>query len=138
MKLYTKLKYFITILLATYSCLYVNLVFAISRPNKGGGGVSTMGTLAGNIQGSFSAIALLITSGAYIAGFGFAVASILKFKAHKDNPTQIPVGTPVALLFIAVALIFMPSLFNIGGHTVFGSGMTAGGVTGVTDIASTS
>ena len=27
-------------------------------------------------------------SGSYVAGFGFAVASILKFKAHKDNPTH--------------------------------------------------
>ena len=31
--------------------------------------------------------AQLLTSGSYIAGFGFAIASILKFKAHKDNPT---------------------------------------------------
>ena len=27
-------------------------------------------------------------TGSYVAGFGFAVASILKFKAHKDNPTK--------------------------------------------------
>jgi bacteriocin-like protein len=27
------------------------------------------------------------SAGAYIAGFGFAVGSVLKFKAHKDNPT---------------------------------------------------
>ncbi|MCP3679908.1 MAG: type IV secretion protein IcmD [Gammaproteobacteria bacterium] len=115
-------------LFLSLGCLYSKAVFATTQ---------NIGSLASNIQSSFGSIALLITSGSYIAGFGFAVASILKFKAHKDNPTQIPVGTPVALLFIAVALIFMPSLFNIGGQTVFGSGMTAGGVTGVTDIAGT-
>ena len=31
----------------------------------------------------------LITQRAYIAGFGFAIAAILKFKAHKDNPGNI-------------------------------------------------
>ena len=55
-------------------------------------------------------VAKLITAGSYIAGMGFGVGSIVKFKAHKDNPTQIPVGTPIALLFVAAALLFMPSV----------------------------
>ena len=29
----------------------------------------------------------LITGGAYLAGLGFAIFAVLKFKAHKDNPT---------------------------------------------------
>jgi hypothetical protein len=27
-----------------------------------------------------------------------------------DNPTQIPIGTPIALVFIAAALLFIPSV----------------------------
>lgn len=86
--------------------------------------------VATNITKTFPAVAKLIVAGAYVAGFGFAVAAILKFKAHKDNPTQVPVGTPIALLFIAVALIFMPSLFEVGGKTIFGSGMKPGSISG--------
>lgn len=65
------------------------------------------------------ALAKLISSGAYIAGMGFALSSILKFKAHKDNPTQVPISTPIVLLFVAAALLFLPSVFQTAGVTLF-------------------
>ncbi len=71
-----------------------------------------IGAIANKVTGSFEGLAKLITAGAYVAGMGFAVGAVLKFKAHKDNPTQIPVGTPIAMLFIAAALIFLPSIFK--------------------------
>ncbi|MGB6985596.1 MAG: hypothetical protein WBD74_06410 [Candidatus Aquilonibacter sp.] len=70
---------------------------------------------------SYGNIASLITSASYVAGFGFALGAILKFKAHKDNPTQIPVGTPIALVFIAAALLFLPTLLPVTGATDFAS-----------------
>lgn len=70
---------------------------------------------------NLSALAKLITAGAYVAGFGFALGAIAKFKAHKDNPTQIPIGTPIALVFIAAALLFSPAIFGTTGTTLFGS-----------------
>ena len=91
----------------------------------------SLGQIASQVTTSFGQVAQLITAGSYVAGLGFALASILKFKQHKDNPTQIPIGTPIALLFIAAALIFLPTVFGIAGQTVFGSGATYGGVTGV-------
>lgn len=89
----------------------------------------SIGSVATNIRGTFTAIARLIVAAAYVAGFGFAFASILKFKAHKDNPQQIPIGTPIALLFVGAALIFLPSVFSVTGKTIFGKG-TPGGVSG--------
>src|SRR5437660_7870290 len=65
-----------------------------------------LGTIAGNITTTFGKVAQLVTAIAYVGGMGFALGAIMKFKAHKDNPQQIPVGTPLALLFIAAALIF--------------------------------
>lgn len=93
-----------------------------------------IGTIADNVRSNFSSLAKLITAASYIAGFGFAFASILKFKAHKDNPTQIPVGTPIALLFIAAALIFLPSVFSVSGKTVFGGSGQPGSVSGSTSV----
>ncbi len=90
-----------------------------------------VGSIASNIKQTFGALAQLVTAVSYVAGMGFGIASILKFKAHKDNPTQIPIGTPIALLFVAAALLFMPTLFGVAGQTVFGSGKSAGGVSGV-------
>ena len=103
------------------------LAYAADSTATGG-----VGTVAATVTSNLADIAKLITAGSYIAGMGFGVGAIVKFKAHKDNPTQIPVGTPIALLFVAAALLFMPSVFKASGGTLFGgSGMVAG-VSGVT------
>jgi intracellular multiplication protein IcmD len=98
------------------------------------GTTNDLGQVASNITSSFSNLAKLITAGAYMAGIGFMMASMLKFKAHKDNPTQIPIGTPIALLFIGAALIFLPNIFHIAGYTIFGGTGGAGGVAGTTGL----
>ena len=67
-----------------------------------------VGAIATQVTGNLGAIAKLITAGAYVAGMAFAVGAIVKFKAHKYNPTQVPIGMPIALLFIGAALIFVP------------------------------
>ncbi len=95
---------------------------------------SDLGSVASTLTSSFANLAKLITAGAYMAGLGFAMAAMLKFKAHKDNPTQIPIGTPIALLFIGAALIFLPNIFTIAGNTIFGGTSGAGGVTGTTGL----
>jgi intracellular multiplication protein IcmD len=84
------------------------------------------GDVASEIYSSFKQIARLITAGSYIAGLAFSIGAIMKFKQHKDNPTQVPIGTPIALLFIAAALLFLPSLLGVAGETVFGGGTVAG------------
>lgn len=97
-------------------------------------GVITLGEMALKITESFYGLAKLITAGAYMAGIGFVMASMLKFKAHKDNPTQIPIGTPIALLFVGSALIFLPHIFIIAGYTIFGGTGGAAGISGVTGL----
>src|SRR5687768_16190966 len=69
-----------------------------------------VGEMAGHITSSFTSLTKLITASSYLAGIGFSAVSIAKFKAHKDNPTQIPVGTPTALVAVAAILTFMPTL----------------------------
>ena len=92
---------------------------------------SGVGGLADNITSNFKAVGQLFISSAYVAGLGFGVAAIFKFKQHKDNPTQIPVGTPFALLGVSVMLVFLPGLYKPLGETVYGQGKDpAGGFTG--------
>ena len=72
-----------------------------------------------------------MTGTAYLAGLGFGISAVFKFKQHKDNPTQIPIGTPFALLAVSVVSIFLPSIYVPAGATVFGdSGGTGGGFEG--------
>lgn len=90
----------------------------------------TIGGMASTITGSFTQLAKLITAGSYLAGLGFSIGAIMKFKQHKDNPTQIPIGTPIALIFIAAALLFLPTILGIAGSTMFGSSGETAGPTG--------
>lgn len=90
----------------------------------------TIGSMASSIYGSFTNVAKLITAGSYLAGLGFSVGAIAKFKMHKDNPTQIPLGTPIALVFIAAALLFLPTILGVAGATMFAGGGTVAGPTG--------
>lgn len=96
--------------------------------------IHDIGAVADRVTNSFGKLAQLITATSYIAGLGFAIGAVLKFKQHKDNPTQIPVGTPVALLFVAASLLFLPSILETAGGTLFGSGAKTSGVKGIADV----
>lgn len=80
----------------------------------------TLGAMASSITGSFESVTKLITAGSYLVGLGFSIGAIMKFKQHKDNPTQIPIGTPIALVFIGAALLFLPTILGVAGQTMFG------------------
>jgi hypothetical protein len=90
----------------------------------------TLGGMASSITGSFTSLTKLVTAGSYLAGLGFSIGAIMKFKQHKDNPTNIPVGTPIALTFIAAALLFLPSILGVTGSTLFGGSSSTAGPTG--------
>lgn len=112
----------LTMLVLLGSMFFVGSAFAAEQ---------TIGDIAENITGSFQQIGQLILAIAFVAGLGFTMAAIFKFKQHKDNPTQIPLGTPIALLGIGVALIFLPGIIEPAGETLFGDqDVTAGGFTG--------
>lgn len=95
---------------------------------------SGIGAVATQAKKQLSAIAQLITAGSYVAGMGFAVGAVVKFKAHKDNPTQQPIGVPIALLFVGAALIYIPSVFSSTGASLFSSGVV-GGISGITSFS---
>ncbi len=97
--------------------------------------ISGVGSVAAQVTTNVANIAKLITAAAYVGGFAFAVGAIVKFKAHKDNPTQIPIGTPIALLFVGAALIFVPTVFKVSGQTLFGQSGKVAGVSGITSFA---
>ena len=104
-------------------CFFVGTVFADEVTYD-------IADLASNITDSFENIGKLMVATSYLAGFGFVIAAIFKFKQHKDNPTQIPMGTPIAMLVIGVALIFFPSFISPAQKTIFKEEGKAGGFKG--------
>jgi intracellular multiplication protein IcmD len=114
-------------IVALCAFLFAGEVFGDSGFTAAGG----LGTVAATVTQSFSNLARLITGAAYIAGLGFALSALLKFKQHKDNPQQIPIGTPIALLFIGAALVFLPTILGVANQTLFSGQGTIGGPSGV-------
>lgn len=117
------------------ACLCVGTV-ALAQAGGGGGQQTSMGIgmVAAKVTSNVAAIARLITAASYVAGMAFAVGAIVKFKAHKENPTQIPIGTPIAMLFVGAALIFIPTVFKVGGQTMFGPSGQVSSVSGLTSF----
>lgn len=111
-------------------CLSAFALLLIAGDAFAGGTSLTLGGMASQITQSFVSLTKLITAGSYLAGLGFSIGAIMKFKQHKDNPTQIPIGTPIALVFIAAALLFLPTILGITGETMFGAAGEVAGPTG--------
>lgn len=82
------------------------------------------------ILSSSSHIAKLITACSYVLGLGIIVVAILKFKQHKDNPTQTTIGMPISYILIGSALLFLPSCLIMAGLTIFGAAAKTAGSLG--------
>lgn len=97
------------------------------------GGATDLKGIVGNVQSNIETLAPLLTIVAYISGVGFCIAGIVQFKAHKDNPTQVPLSKPMVYLGVGAALLFLPAIMASAGSTVFaGAEVSAGkGETGL-------
>lgn len=93
---------------------------------------TTIGTMASSITSTFSSVGKLITAGSYIAGLASVLTAIFKFRQWKDNPAQVQIGTPITFLMIGAALLFLPSVLDVAGNTLFGTG--GGSVAGPSGI----
>lgn len=123
----------IALLLGMASCFFALGLMAASPPPAVTGGI---GTVANNLRSSFGIISDLISAASYILGFGLIVAALFKFKQHKETPQQVHLGQPIMMTFLAVALIFLPSVLETGGKTLFGSQATTGGPYGTSTLPS--
>jgi hypothetical protein len=74
---------------------------------------------------SFDMVRHAIVVDAYLAGLGFAVGAIVKFKAHKDNPRQTVLGEPTALVFVGASIPFIDKAAAIAGASLFGQASEA-------------
>ncbi len=80
-----------------------------------------------NLQENVTTLGPFLTIVSYISGVGFAIAGIVKFKAHKDNPQQTSLSQPIVYLCVGAALLFLPSIMSSAGTTVFGGSEVSAG-----------
>jgi len=92
---------------------------------------ATIGTLAANVTKSIGALTQLVTAGAYVGGTSMFLIAIFQFRQHKENPSQVPLSKPMMFLAIAGALLFLPSLIQVTGQTIFGGSQVIGKASGM-------
>ena len=110
---------------AVAGLMLVGSLFAVAHAAEDIG----LGGIANNIKGNLGAVEQLIIALCYIGGIAFAGAAIMKFKQYKDNPQSGTLGQPIALIFIAAALVWLPQIIKTSGETVFGGTGGAGSAT---------
>lgn len=82
--------------------------------------------IKGGIQGTSSALGAI---GYMCAAFLF-LSAIFKFVQHGKNPDQHGIMLPVILFVGSLFLVFMPTLFDSGGKTLFGGSAVSQGADG--------
>lgn len=97
------------------------LIF-VSEWALGQGGSKDIAALSGKATTQIESVVTLIKLAAYVAGVGFALAGVLQFKAHKDNPQQTPLSKPVVMIIVSAALLFLPTVMDIAGGSLFEGG----------------
>jgi hypothetical protein len=114
-------KLLLPIIIATCLCLTLNLSFADTPGGKCVAEATTLGGIAKNVTCQLKDVTLLMIAISYLAGVGFTISAIYKFKQHKDNPTNVPVGTSFAILAVGILLMFLPGIFKPAARSVFGA-----------------
>ena len=127
--MYNRLKNSLVVL-GLFSLMSATFAQCVAQPDP-----QTVGEVLCNIKmNTFKGIFRLIFVVAYVSGTGLLVAAIFKLKQVKDNPTQIPVSTPIVLFLCAALSIYLPSLITPAGETIFGSSMISDDVDDVKSI----
>ncbi len=106
--------------------LYITVTFILTSYAPNTFAAATVQSFAKTLKQTFLIIRELMTAAAYASGVGFSMIGLFKFKAYKDNPAQIPLSTPIALLAVGAGLLFLPTVFDISGDALFGSDARSG------------
>lgn len=126
-------KKYVFLFLISMICLGLGIdVYA--QAGSSAGNVSGIGGLASQVKSNLGRIAQFVTALAYVLGMILAIIALSKLKAHKDAPTQVPLSTGIVMLFLAAALMFIPSIYSSAGGTIFGGSGKVAGTSGITSF----
>lgn len=126
------MKRVLMLLFSVFAMMTATVVFA-DDPTVSGG----IGSIAYNVTQNVSAVIGAMLAICYIAGLGFFIGGIVKLKAHKDTPTQVPLSTGIVWCFLGMLLLALPSFIGALNKTLFGvSGGSLVSYTGNINIGS--
>jgi hypothetical protein len=91
---------------------------------------TSLGDVADNIRSGMDDLAKLVTSMFFVGGLCTTCVGLNKFKSYINNPHQEQISKGFVYTTIGIILCFLPSFFNVGGQTIFGSSPESAGVDG--------
>jgi len=115
-------KKLLLILIMLSGLVITSLAFADSGKSLGG--------IADSVTTTIGSVGKMLVAISYLAGFGFLTFGVLKFKQHKDNPTQVTLGTPIVMTLIGAVLVFIGGFIAPLGQTFGVDSNAVGGFTG--------
>jgi len=82
--------------------------------------------VADKVKGQFGAIGGMATSLFLLVGIFLVGGGLLKLKAHKDNPQQVPLSQPMTMLIVGGLLTVILGIMTIAGDSSGLKGQGAG------------
>lgn len=81
---------------------------------------TSLSQVGGHVETQVNALTRIIALVCYLAGLALAWTGLVQFKVHRDQPVQTPISKPITILFVGAGLLFLPTLMDISGATLFG------------------
>lgn len=116
-----------TVTLSTLST-FIFTAFLIALP--GSAFADTAQTVAQRISGYLGSFAALTMGVFFLLGIVFGGLSLLKFKAHTDDPRQNNVKTPIMYAFVSAGLIGLGYFISTASGTLNGGAGSSNSIQG--------
>lgn len=68
----------------------------------------TLGTLANTLSDPVDLFTGIIYKICYVIGFVLIIGSVLQYKRHRDNPSEVRLSQPVLLLLLGIIIVVLP------------------------------
>lgn len=66
---------------------------------------ATIGDIARNLTGPVSDLTHFVQVICLLTGIALLFGAFIKFRIHRQNPVEVPIGTPIMLIIVALGLI---------------------------------
>lgn len=77
---------------------------------------NSLGDVANWALGPVNGLGKVLGYMCLIGGIGMILGAFLQYRAHRENPSQVRLSTPVFLLIVGVFLIILPYVGLISGY----------------------
>lgn len=78
----------------------------------------SIGEAAQNLLLPVGAFASIIYSMCYVLGAAFIMGSMIRFKEHRQNPSQTPISRPIAIFIFGLVFIVIPIIAKLSSSSI--------------------